>query len=392
MKKSISKFLGLAFLSATIFTTSCSSDDDNGSGDGTPFVVNREDLKGNIGNGQVATLESGTYKLTGKLVVNAGGKLIVKQGVKIEATPASDGDFAAVRYIAVAQDGEIDVQGTSTSPVVMTATDQTPGAWGGLVLCGKAPINKGLTASAEVSDLTYGGNVPGDSSGSIRYLRLEYTGFAYNSEKEFNGLSMFGVGSGTTIEYVQAHEGSDDGFEWFGGTVNARYLVVTNYHDEVGDDLFDWTEGWNGIGENWYGKRTNNGNRGVEADNNANNEAATPTSNPTIKNLTLIGNNGGPENQAIKLRVGTKAQFDNVVLSNWGTGFDVQAAPDLSSGYVGNELKATNVKFDNVTTHANATAAGAVTGVNIYTENANATGAGNGTAKPSWANGWTVGL
>src|SRR5690606_13451124 len=118
----------------------------------------------------------------------------------------------------------------------------------------------------------------------------------------------------------------------------------------------------------------------------ANNEAATPISNPTIKNLTLIGNNGGSENHAIKLRVGTKGSFDNVVLKNWGTGFDVQAAPDLSAGYVGTELKATNVKFENVTTTANATATG------IYTENANATGAGNGTNTPAWAAGWTVGL
>src|SRR5690606_28086731 len=130
----------------------------------------------------------------------------------------------------------------------------------------------------------------------------------------------------------------------------------------------------------------NPGNRGIEADNNDSNEAATPISNPTIKNLTLVGGNNGEENQALKLRVGTKAQFDNVVLKNWGTGFDVQAAPDLSAGYVGTELKATNVRFEDIATPANATAEG------IYTENANATGAGNGADVPAWANGWTAGL
>lgn len=387
MRNSISKFLSLAVLSALVLTTSCSNDDEpsNGSGDGTSFVLDRNNLTGEINDGEVI-LESGTYKLTGKLIVNANAKLTIKAGVKIEATSAEAGDFAAVRYIAVAQDGQIDIQGTSSNPVVMTSTTQAPGAWGGLVICGRAPINKGLTASAEVSDLTYGGTESADNSGSIRYLRLEYTGFAYNSEKEFNGLSLFGVGSGTTIEYVQAYEGSDDGFEWFGGTVNANNLVVFNSHEFVGDDLFDWTEGWVGSGQNWYGKRTNNGNRGIEADNNANNEGATPISNPTISNITLIGNGAGSENHAIKLRVGTKGQFDNVVLSNWGTGFDVQSAPDLSSGYVGTDLAATNVKFDNVTTLANATATG------IYTLNDEATGAGNGTGKPAWANGWTVGL
>src|SRR5690554_7383082 len=92
----------------------------------------------------------------------------------------------------------------------MTADTKEPGAWGGVVICGKAPINKGTSASAEVSDLTYGGaDTPenrADSSGSIKYLRIEYSGYAYNSEKEFNGLSLFGVGSGTTIEYVQRSE------------------------------------------------------------------------------------------------------------------------------------------------------------------------------------------
>ena len=390
MKKPILRLFSLALLSFTFATTtvSCSSDDntpeEQNPGD---FVVDRNDLKGEIKSGEHVTLTDGTYKLTGKLVVANGGKLTIKAGVKIEATSlSSDNDFNAVRYIAVGQGGQIFVEGTSSNPVVMTAEQHTPGSWGGLVLCGKAPINKGTTATAEVSELTYGGTDVTDNSGSIKYLRIEYSGYAYNADKEFNGLSMFGVGNGTTIDYVQVHEGSDDGFEWFGGTVNASHLIVTNYASEVGDDLFDWTEGWNGTGENWYGIRTNDGNRGIEADNNSNNEAATPISNPTIKNLTLIGNNGGGENHAIKLRVGTKGQFDNVVLKNWGTGFDVQAAPDLSAGYVGTELKATNVKFENVTTPANATAEG------IYTENETATGAGNGTATPSWAQGWSVGL
>lgn len=399
MKKTISKFLGTALLFTLIFTTACSTNDDSPSDDdddsGTTFVLDRENLTGEIKDGEVV-LESGTYKLTGKLIVNAGAKLTIKAGVKIEATSVASEDFASVRYIAVAQDGKIDVQGTSSKPVIMTANTQAPGAWGGLVLCGKAPINKGITASAEVSDLTYGGGDANDSSGSIKYLRIEYSGFAYNSEKEFNGLSLFGVGSGTTIEYVQIHEGSDDGFEFFGGTANAKYLVVTNFSEHVGDDLFDWTEGWSGAGENWYGVRTNAGNRGIEADNNSNNHLATPISNPTIKNLTLVGlgaTDTSSETQAIKLRVGTQAKFDNLVLSNWKTGFDIQH--DESIGYVtSGALVATNVKFDKVTTLSvgKNTAGEAIDVSAVYSINENARGAGNGAAKPSWANGWTVGL
>src|SRR5690606_14053399 len=215
-------------------------------------------------------------KLTGKLQVNNGAKLTIKPGVIIEATDHTAAN-PAVRYIAVGQGGQIFVQGTASNPVVMTATSKSPGKWGGLVLCGKAPINKGLTASAEVSELTYGGTESNDNSGSIKYLRIEYSGYAYNNDKEFNGLSMFGVGNGTTIEYVQSDEGSDDAFEWFGGTVTAKDLVAINAdQNNVADDIFDWTEGWNGTGEYWYRKRSNGGNRGIEADNNSSNHGATP--------------------------------------------------------------------------------------------------------------------
>ncbi len=392
MKRQISKILGVALLFVAGLTTSCSSDDNNDNK--STFVLDRENLKGEINDGTV-TLESGTYKLTGKLIVKDKAKLVIKAGVTIEANDPVTTD-GQVRYIAISQGGEIHVQGTASNPVVMTSTIKSPGKWGGLVLCGKATINKGLTASAEVSDLTYGGTNDDDTSGSIRYLRIEYAGFAYNSEKEFNGLSLFGVGRGTTIEYVQVYESSDDGFEWFGGTVDAKYLVVTNKHSEVGDDLFDWTEGWNGNGENWYGIRTNGGNRGIEADNNANNHLAAPISFPKIKNLTLIGmgsaTDPSSESQAFKLRVGTKGSFDNVVLKGWKTGFDVQH--NESVGYVGGDLKATRVKFEDVTTKSKGTRTdGTAADVsNVFTEDNAATGAGSGTAKPTWANNWTLGL
>ncbi|KAF2509858.1 hypothetical protein [Flavobacterium foetidum] len=396
MKKTISTILGLAALSLVTLTTSCSSDDNKNEGPKSDFVVVRDNLQGEINSGEVV-LESGTYKLTGKLVVKNTAKLTIRPGVIIEATAVPSDQLAAVRYIAVAQGGQIDVQGTASSPVVMTSETKKPAAWGGLVICGKAPINKGTTASAEVSELTYGGTVANDNSGSIKYLRIEYPGFSYSSDKEFNGLSLFGVGSGTVIDYVQVYESSDDGFEWFGGTVNASHLVVSNKDNTaVGDDLFDWTEGWIGNGENWYGIRTNAGNRGIEADNNANNHLATPISFPTIKNLTLVGfgsTDTSAESQAFKLRVGTKGKFDNVVLKGWKTGFDVQH--DESIGYAGTDLLATNVKFEDVTLKSKSTTTASVVNndfLKVYTESATATGAGNGSGVPTWTAGWTKGL
>lgn len=405
MKKSIFKLLTLALLTGVVSTTtiSCSSDDDNTEVENpTPenpsdFVVNRNDLKGEIKKGEVV-LESGTYKLTGKLIVQNGASLRIKPGVIIEATsPSSSTAYEEVRYISVAQGGKIFVEGTASNPVVMTATTKVAGSWGGLVLAGKAPINKGTTATTEVGgELPYGGTDVNDNSGSIEYLRIEYAGFAYNKEKEFNGLSFFGVGKGTKVKNVQVYESSDDGFEWFGGTVDASNLVVVNSNPEhVGDDMFDWTEGWNGNGENWYGKKTNAGNRGIEADNNSSNPSATPTSAPNLKNVTLIGagkESNEKEFQALKLRVGTQGIIDNLVLSNWEVGFDVQHDETLAS--VGTKLKATNVKFDNVTTKSTGKDSNnqAVDVSKVYTENANATGAGNGVNTPTWAQGWTIGL
>ena len=397
MKKTISTIFGLAAITLATLTTSCSSDDNNKTEEPkSDFVVVRENLQGEIKSGEVI-LESGTYKLTGKLIVSNTAKLTIKPGVIIQATAVAKDKIEEVRYIAVAQGGKIDVQGTATSPVIMTSEVQKPGEWGGLVLCGKARINKGTTAQAEVSNLTYGGVEDNDNSGSIKYLRIEYPGFSYSSSKEFNGLSLFGVGKGTIIDYVQVYESSDDGFEWFGGTVDAKHLVVSNKAAELGDDLFDWTEGWIGNGENWYGIRTNAGNRGIEADNNSDNHKATPISFPNIKNITLIGTaastNG--ESQGLKLRVGTKGKLDNVVLKGWATGFDVQH--DESISYVGTDLLATNVKFEDVGVKAKGTATTPIVGTTpdvtkLFTESTTATGAGNGSGVPTWAAGWTKGL
>ncbi|WP_166336077.1 hypothetical protein [Sphingobacterium chungjuense] len=393
--KFLTNFKQAALGAAVCLITMVSCESDNNTERPSNFTLNRDDLRGTITDGEVV-LSSGTYKLTGKLEVSNGATLTIEPGVVIEATDVTTAQ-QEIRYIAVGQGAKINVKGTATNPVIMTATKKSAGAWGGLVICGKAPINKGQTATAEVSELTYGGTDANDNSGSVRYLRLEYTGYSFNEEKEFNGLSMFGVGKGTTIEYIQAYEGSDDGFEWFGGTVDSRYLVVLNKSTQgasfVADDMFDWTEGWNGTGEYWFGLKTNDGNRGIEADNNSVNHNATPISNPTLRNLTLVGNNGGPENQAVKMRVGTNGTLDNVVIANWGTGFDIQHDESIAFVNAGS-LKATNVRFVNVATKVKGsnTAGGAVDINKMVTENANAVGAGNGVDQPEWAKGWTVGF
>jgi hypothetical protein len=391
MKKSIVKLIGLLAVTAG-FVVGCSSSDDDAPS--SSFVVDANNFQGTIADGEVVLNAGTVYKLTGKLQVNSGATLTIPAGTIVE------GVGGTASYIAVAQGGKINVNGTSSNPVVFTSglATKAPGDWGGLVICGKAPINRVSggtgTAQSEVADLTYGGTVSNDNSGSIRYLRIEYTGAAFNSEKEFNGVSLFGVGSGTTFEYVEALNGSDDGFEFFGGTVNTSNLVSIGNED----DQYDWTEGWNGTNTNWYGKIANGkGNRGIEADNFELGFTNTPISNPSITNISLIGPGSAadgtiyPENQALKMRRGTKAIFSNVYLSAWKTGIDVEHDETIS--FVGTALLATNVNFVDVATATKGKRTdGTSADVTAVATIGSATGAGNGASAPSWASGWALGF
>lgn len=388
MKKLVRNAFGILLLTTSIAFVSCDSDDNSTKPDteqpSSTFVANPADFKGTITNGVVTLDATKEYNLSGRLVVENGAKLIIPAGTKIVGTGGT------ISYIAVAQGGKIEVNGTATNPVVMTSNSQTPGSWGGLVICGKAPINKATPSTAEVSDLAYGGTDANDNSGSLKYLRIEYAGANFNSEKEFNGLSLFGVGKGTTVEYIQLHNGSDDGIEFFGGTVDTKYIVSSGNED----DSFDWTEGWNGNNEFWYAKlRTDIGNRGVEADNNSNNHLAAPISNPTISNLTLVGRGDGSEPDAFKLRVGTLGNINNVVIKDFPVGFNVEHDESLA-GITSGTLKVTNVKFENVATKSKGkkTDGTSADASGVYTESETATGAGNGSNVPTWAQGWTVGL
>jgi len=358
-----------------LFFTACDKEDEPTN----VFQVDQNNLKGNIPSGDNIILEAGkTYKLTGALIVENGATLTIPAGTVIEATNPSGND-TQVRYIAVAQGAKIFVNGTATSPVVMTATTKSASSWGGMVVCGKAPTNKSDagTAGAEVSGLTYGGTVSNDNSGSIKYLRLEYTGYKYSDTKEFNGLSCFGVGSGTVIDYVVSYKGGDDGIEFFGGTVNASHLVSVDSED----DGLDFADGWSGTGEYWVAY--NSSKSGIEGSNNGDNGAATPMTNATLKNLSIYKMGEKP----FYMKEGSgKMTVDNMVIGGLATskltayfyidGTDTNAAARIAAG----DVKITNVKFEGELAIGQSKA---VAGLTI-TESASATGAGNGIGKPAW--------
>ena len=381
MKKLILSTLTILALSVS----SCSISEDNND-TSNEFVVNPLDFRGTIPSGTVATLNAGTvYKLTGALVVEANAVLTIPAGTRIEAT----GGTAA--YIAVAQDGKIFVNGTATSPVVMTSgnANPAPGDWGGLVICGRAITNKGgangETATAEVSDLTYGGTNNADSSGSIKYLRVEYTGAAFTNDKEFNGVSFFGVGSGTIVEYVQAYKSGDDGLEFFGGAVNAKYILAV--HSE--DDALDFADGFSGSIE--FAMVKDVAKAGIEGSNNGDNFAALPLTNVTLKNISLVkGNLAGSEHGMYIKEGGGKWNAQNIFVADFAKGIKIKNATDDAPANA--NVDAGNITFNPIQ-FMNTPVMSEYAGTNTtYITEANNTGAGNGAGAPAWAAGWAVGL
>ena len=312
MKATKWKSYSLALIAGMSVLTACSSDDnnDNGgngnNGNGNE-IENGTTLKGTITSDVTLTAGS-TYKLSGEYIVEDGATLNIEAGVKIISIYDD-----IVDYILVKQGGKINAVGTSSAPIVMTSEKEEPGAWGGIHICGKAHTNaEGGKGSSEIGGATYGGNDDADNSGTLKYVRVEYSGFAFDEEHEANGITFYGVGNGTTVEYCQAYKGSDDGFEFFGGSVNVSNLVSVS----CSDDSFDWTEGWNGTATNLVAYQEAEETLGydcdclIEADNNENNYAATPVAHPVLKNLILVGNNSAAGNRGIRLRRGTQVEID----------------------------------------------------------------------------------
>ncbi len=378
--------LAAAFSSTVI---SCSNSDDDSSE--SISTIDPSNFQGKIAAGTTVTLDaSKVYTITGRVLVENGASLIIPAGTRITVAEGAN-------YLIVDRGAKIYINGTATSPVVFEGTAHKQGHWGGIVLLGNAPSNRSAlgTSTSELGDLTYGGNDNNDNSGVIKYVVIKDSGFKYNPEKEFNGLSLFGVGSGTTLSYIYVTDGADDGVECFGGSPNLDHIVVTG----VGDDGFDWTEGYKGTANYLYIARkkqyqtaTEPGNRGIEADTqdtDPNTIYGNGVSNPTITNATFLGNAGGSESQGLKVRAGSNGKFDNIVLANYSTGLDFETDRTLAWFQGGSYIK--NLRFINIATKSKAknTAGTAVDITSVYSENTAAVGAGSGTALPDWAKGWT---
>jgi hypothetical protein len=269
-------------------------------------------------SGNVTWTKDKIYKLFGFVRVGgdttqafsaaaATGILTIEPGTVIV------GDRASKGTLIVQRGSRIIANGTADSPIVMTSErdpgQRESGDWGGLVICGRAVNNQSMGDAGIQLEGSYkgwhGGTNDTDNSGSLKYVRVEYAGVPINPNQEVNSFTFGSVGSGTTMEYLQASFGLDDSFEWFGGTSNAKYLVAYRGLD----DDFDMDFGYRGNLQYIVGVRgatlaDQSGSNGFEIDNDGQGTAATPFTAPVVSNATLIG---PKENSATAI----SAQFQN---------------------------------------------------------------------------------
>jgi hypothetical protein len=329
------------------------------------------------------------YVITGPVLMAPGTTLTIPAGMTIKAQPVG-----VNAYIAIQQGARISAIGSSSSPIIFTSNASSPssGDWGGLVICGAAPINSTAdgstdTSTSEVGGLSYGGNTPADNSGSLQYVRIEYAGGAIDGNAELNGLSLYAVGSGTAIDYVQIFEGSDDGIEFFGGTVNASHIVIVNAED----DSIDWTEGFTGTLTDIYVQHGTSHDKAFECDGyntDFSNEGGY-FSAPNVNNVTIVGANDAAE--AIRLRAGTQGLFTNMVFTDFDEAFDLDGDTGdnpTGQGVLDGLLGVTDATFNNVTTKVKNDTGFTFTEADFISGDGN----GTGTDVTSWGSGWTVGI
>ncbi len=255
----------------------------------------------------------------GALIIgeSAESTLIVARGSQIMADGEADNPIVMTSY-ADAIDGE----STETSADVSDDRPDARGEWGGLILNGFAPINAcsanvpGGSADCEKSGEgnsgEFGGDDPNDNSGILRYLRVQYAGRLITQQDELNGIAFQGVGDGTTVDYIQVHNNSDDGVEMFGGTVKLKHVLLTGN----ADDSFDWTDGWTGGAQYiLIDQAEDAGDRGFEMDNFGDDNTATPLSDPLLSNITIVSNPDSATNtQGFLFKEGTGGDVYNTII------------------------------------------------------------------------------
>ena len=348
MKKNYLKVTAAIIAALTIGFTSCSEDDNN-----DPIVENENTYKigttvytideeaktvtirdNGEGTGTKTLSADTTWILDGFVFIEDGQTLTIEPGTMIQGKPGQAENASA---LVVKQGGMIDAEGTASQPIVFTGLGDTydgsgymtkvQGLWGGLVVLGQATTNnsiqKRIEGIPEEYEAYYGGDNDADNSGIIKYVSIRHGGTDIGSGNEINGLTLGGVGNGTTIEYVEIISNVDDGVEFFGGTPNLKHILVAY----CGDDSYDYDEGFHGKGQFWVTIQSeNSGDRLGEHDGgDGDDETATPYATPMIYNATYIGNGNG---RVITFRDNAGGVYANSIFASQEKGIDVEFRND----------------------------------------------------------------
>lgn len=301
-ENSFRKFVGIALVaccSGLMF--SCSEDEPN-TGENEYILENGIKVFSNvlfdnntIGNGDKEivlrgnqTIKKGVYTLKGWLYVESGSTITIEPGTIIK------GDKTTKASLIIEPGAKIIAEGTAAEPIVFTSAQpkgqRKPGDWGGLIICGNAHNNQNTQQIEGGPRTKHGGNNDADNSGVLKYVRVEFAGYPFETDKEINGITLGSVGSGTTIDYVQVSYSNDDSFEWFGGCVNAKHLVSFSSWD----DDFDTDNGFSGNVQ--YGLVVRDSrladtsqSNGFESDNCADGAEVSPYTSAVFSNITFIG-------------------------------------------------------------------------------------------------------
>lgn len=373
------KIMALALLSF-LLATSCRKIEM----DGGPTVVNPTEstiLSGTIKTD--ITLKSGkTYTLRGIVYVTDGAVLTIEPGTTIVGDKSSRGTLVITRG------SRIEANGTVDKPIVFTSSEGSnakAGDWGGIVLLGRARTNASFNGTAGLGEAEgginngdgyglFGGADDNDNSGALQYVRIEYAGYAFLPDKELNGLSMYAVGKGTKISYVEVIYAADDSFEWFGGTVNCDHLIAYKGLD----DEFDTDNGFSGKVQFGIGIRDSaiadvSGSNGFESDNDAAGSTLTPKTSAVFANMTLVGPRQNSNNvgnalfrNGAQIRRNSSLSVINSVLLGWPTGLLIDASTGRPTDL--------NITSDNTLKWAGNIIAGCTTPLKYSASNAAPTG------------------
>lgn len=270
-------------------------------------------------NGNLYLPAGKKYIVQGQVSVTSGATLTLEPGTVVQGST----NQSVPNFLAVLPGGKIFANGTAQAPITFTGPVPSKGSWAGVVIAGRSICNDAVGNSPcqfeAVPSITYGGTTLDDNSGSLRYVRILYAGQAVAPDEELNALTLLGVGSGTQLSYVQVDNGDDDGFEWFGGTVNGHHLVCTN----MTDDCFDMDQGFAGKLQFLFSFQGNPGGsftgdpHGFEMDNDSSNNDKQPRTNPTVFNATIIGNPAATNGEGMRMRRGLGGAFRGVVIDGY---------------------------------------------------------------------------